>query len=470
MKIASILGKRDKKISDVGRIHRRSGNPEKTKKGEKIMKKLLSGLLVTAMLLAIPAAASFAEGASDPDSWADACSAQKGNLAYGKDVYYHWSRAHGQGWGDEYKDRHLLTDASFDLFYSNGDAFHTNRGNNWAAIDFGTKTEFDTVVLYPAKGESEFCHGFPNAIRLLVTDNAEQFENCADWYNCSASGLNLAEGEVIAEYYDLGSKPFEPVTFQFSAVSGRFLIVQGLSLNFEWCEMQLSEIAVYKKGYTAPETRTNLALGKEVTSNSYYEDDNNNWHLTNINNGNRYDMNTLMRNEGDYGQFCGYHSHPDTIANGAADIYISFDLGEKTAVDEMVIVPSTTKYSYGGNATDLSVPANFEIQISDDGENWTTVLAKSGYEWGEYRPHSFTFEASEGRYVRLFMKGITDHMRISEIELYSSAVSEPTTPKPSTPKPTDPVSPKTGSTVGALALLGLISAAGIAVIGKKRSQ
>ncbi|MGM9681328.1 MAG: discoidin domain-containing protein [Eubacteriales bacterium] len=438
------------------------------------MKKTLVGLLVSAMLLTIPAAASFADGASGPEDWAADCSAESGNLAYGKDVYYHWSRAHGQGWEEEKKDRHLLTDASFDLFYSNGDAYHTNRGNNWAAIDFGEKTEFDTVVLYPAKGESEYCHGFPNAIRLLVTDNVSQFENCTDWYNCSASGLDYAEGDVIAEYYDLGSQPFEPVTFQFPAVSGRVLVVQGLSLNFEWCEMQLSEIAVYNEGYTAPEERTNLALGKTVTSDSYYEDDGNNWHLTNINNGNRYDMNTLMRNEGDYGQFCGYHSNPSTIADGAADIYICFDMGEATAVDEMVIVPSSTKYKYGGSATEMNMPANFKIQMSDDGENWTTVLSETGYEWGEYRPHSFTFDSTEGRYIRLLMEGITDHVKISEIELYSSAAPatepDPTEPDPTEPDPVLPEPPKTGSAVGALAVLCIVSAAGIAVIGKKRDR
>ncbi len=431
-----------------------------------IMKKTLVGFLVTAMLLATPVAASFADSTSGPEDWAADCSVQSGNLAYGKDVYYHWSRAHGQGWSEESKDRHVLTDAAFDFYYSNGDAYHTNRGNNWAAIDFGAKTEFDTVVLYPAKGESEFCHGFPNAIRLLVTDQAEPFENCADWFNCSASGMDFAEGQVIAEYYDLGSKPYAPVTFQFPAVSGRILIVQGLSLNFEWCEMQLSEVAVYKKGYEAPAARTNLALGKTVTSDSSHEDDDNNWHLTNINNGNRYDMNTKVRNEGDYGQFCGYHSAPDSVANGPADISLTFDLGEKTAVDEAVIVPSSTKYKYGGSASEMNMPANFEIQLSDDGENWSTVLSKTDYEWGEYRPHTFTFDSAEGRYVRFFMKGITENVKISEIELYSSSNPDPGPVNP----PVPPEPPKTGSAASALALLGMASAFGVALIGRKRRK
>lgn len=77
------------------------------------MKKLLSGMLVSAMLLAMPMAAHAAQDPAGPEDWAADCSSQSGNLAYGKDVYYHWSRAHAQNWSEEQKDRRLLTDASF---------------------------------------------------------------------------------------------------------------------------------------------------------------------------------------------------------------------------------------------------------------------------------------------------------------------------------------------------------------------
>lgn len=381
------------------------------------MRKIGTLLLTLAMLLSLPAGVfgSFAADESEAEGQQAALSAENGNLAIGKDVYANWSRFENESWR-----RANLNDGSFNETGSGtggwhgGDAHGVNRPC-WVALDFGEKTTFDTVVVYPAMGEDGQCLGMPNAIRFVVTDDESLFEN-ADPNNMPI----MPEGTVVYEEYNIdpAEVTFGPYTYQFEAVSARYLVFYGLSLNGEWYEMKIAELAVYHKGYTAPAAgRVNLAEGKTVNASTSHEDAT--WAAAKLTDGDPYNMNTDRTNNGgkDYGQFAGYHSGLDLAHDGTAALTIDIDLGTPLTLDTYVIYPSTSQYAPNNDGV-VYMPENFDIQVSLDGETFTTVKTMRDYAPEGYEPLTLAFDPVEARYVRFSAEGVTKHTKISEIEIY----------------------------------------------------
>lgn len=80
------------------------------------------------------------------------------------------------------------------------------------------------------------------------------------------------------------------------------------------------------------------------------------------------------------------------LLNGTAG-YIVLDLGEAKTFNTYTLYHSTSKNPAGTNATD------WELLVSDDGENWTSVDNQSGM--GQESIESFKFESTTARYVML---------------------------------------------------------------------
>ncbi len=401
------------------------------------MKKILSMLLAAAMLLAVaPMAVSAYEADQISDIEAKLTS-EAGNLAVGKTVIY--SSAIPEGRNNDWAPS-KLNDGSLNYnatshetcgFHSQHAAFDGDSaviGKNheeWAGVDFGEETEFDTLVVYPNRpqdsdfeGTNGTCPSFPNAFRVQVSNDGES------WSTLTIT-VNGDDANAAQTIYNFDPPAPEPVTINFTAVKARYVRFVGVSLNWlaEGFYMKLSELAVYNKGFKPGEyTYSENVLAKKpltVVAGGAHEDVASNWHLVNINNGDRYEMVTFGGNN-DYGQFAGFHSMPAQQEKLAID----FELGEGTTLNQFIIYPGTEKFSgtaHNNNGDHkIYFPANFTVEVSTDGQNWTKVVDKTGYSVTEYAPQVFEFDKVTATYLRFSMLNLTDYVKLSEIEAYDT--------------------------------------------------
>ena len=381
----------------------------------KNIKKLALFILISAMIFTLPISA-FAEEMSTSDGtsveeWLEELRPENGNLAYGKDVYTNWTHIEDESWGYA-----KLTDGSFNPTSDGYGGWHGGDANInrrcWAAIDLGSSMSFDTVVLYPTT------EGVPNAIRIIVTDDDSIFASAEDPGKIDA----MPDGQIVYEACDIEDRSFSPYVCQFEEVSARFVIVYGLSLNAPWLSMQLSEVAVYNKGYTPPvEGRKNIALDSIASSN--YSHNDSTWGIEKINDGDRY--NIVLNNSSDHGQFAGYHSGLDTPHDGSTDVFVEFELASLEKISQVVIYPGSTKWTVavqsGNEADRIFLSSDFNIEVSTDGNDWQNVYSETGFTLDEYAPVICDFDAVEASYVRVVFKSVTDHIKISEIEIYGES-------------------------------------------------
>lgn len=403
------------------------------------MKKALTLVLAAVMLTAaIPLTVSAYDAAKIPDIETELKS-QK-NLAYGKSVITSENAITAGSWAPA-----NITDGSLNYISDGTDAgetegyhsqHHSFGGSDsknheeWVGINFGEKTTFDTLVVYPSQSASyrnlTEAYTFPNAFRVDVSNDGE------NWYTLTIT-VNGDEENAAQTIYDFDPPAAEAVTINFPAVEAQYVRFVGVSLNYlyEGYYMKLSEIAVYYKEYVPAsyETYENVVAGKTATVSigSAHEDATSNWHASNLNNGNRYDMVTYTGNN-DYGQFAGFHSMPAQ----QTELAIDFTLGKGTTLNQIVIYPSTEKYSGNGqkmtesglvanSASNFYFPANFTFQISDDGETWTTVKTVTGYSVTEYAPQVFNLDkVYTATYLRFSMTNLTDYIKLSELEAYDT--------------------------------------------------
>ena len=161
----------------------------------------------------------------------------------------------------------------------------------------------------------------------------------------------------------------------------------------------------------------NLALGKETDASSTHNGDYWGWNITYLNDGiTRHDSRQA-------GEYVGYSSNTTPDVDHIE--WVSIDLGTAQTVNNVVIYPASSLVD--GKMVGYGMPRSFEIQVSADGENWTTVLEESDYPLPEYGPLSFCFDDQEARYVRLYANSLrpkgTDsngyRLQLCEMEVYS---------------------------------------------------
>ena len=163
----------------------------------------------------------------------------------------------------------------------------------------------------------------------------------------------------------------------------------------------------------------NLALGATPIYGTYSHVDGNwNWNITNINDGDLYEIGHNPENGG--GTASGYHS--GFGGSMPEPQWVGFDFGAKKTFNTVVVYPVNTN----------TFPVDFEIQVSDNGENWTTVVSKTDYAITTYAsagahgylPQTFTFEAQNAQSVRLYATklnhdGANYAMKLTEMEVFN---------------------------------------------------
>ena len=133
----------------------------------------------------------------------------------------------------------------------------------------------------------------------------------------------------------------------------------------------------------------------------------------------------------------GWSVDPFSVIARDEPVNVTVDLGKKYMLDTVVIRPCL--YNNGEK-----MPSCYEVQLSEDYNNWTTVARVEGLALTAADDQIYTFEPVRGEYVRV---AITEHSdkvdntgsalsEFSEIEVYGEELPATPTPEPTaTPSP-----------------------------------
>ncbi len=181
----------------------------------------------------------------------------------------------------------------------------------------------------------------------------------------------------------------------------------------------------------APSGTRDLAVDASVSASSIYTSGDGHWDLARINDG------TMTYNGGEngYNGNAGYTSspeevyyHPDNMTQAEKDAAVAESKTKPLTIDfdleGFYDVSRVALFRHG------SFPDTFDIQISTDGENYSTVATKSGCAGFNGEAVSVDFGASRARYVRVYVRvrgnldGNNIHLvQFGEIGVYGKEVA-----------------------------------------------
>ncbi len=108
-------------------------------------------------------------------------------------------------------------------------------------------------------------------------------------------------------------------------------------------------------------------------------------------------------------------------ANEHLPVDVTLDLKAARTFNRIDLYPAGVGDVYGAN-----MPADFAVQVSEDGQTWVDVVTVKDYKQTDKLAPSYTFDAVEARYVRVHItKMAGDKVEICEIEVFSDDGSLP---------------------------------------------
>lgn len=165
----------------------------------------------------------------------------------------------------------------------------------------------------------------------------------------------------------------------------------------------------------------NLARGKTVAVDSTQSEGG--WSPESVTDGQRFAQ----------GAVNGWSTPASEASRNAT---LTVDLGREQVVNRIDLYPAGTIIDYGG-----AFPRDFTLQVSADGASWRTVATVTGQSRAT-GPLSYTFDATQGRYVRLAVQEMNRWgggyaAALAELEAYHD---DGGTPSPESPPalPTPP--------------------------------
>ncbi len=278
--------------------------------------------------------------------------------------------------------------------------------SSWKKNDDGTVTMTITVPF-----GSEATVYFPTADAAKVKWNGNAIADTMDGIRSVGTGSGHA-------YAVLGSGSYVFVT----ANDATFLSRTGaISVNVQTDLPAIKDVgdSTEEEPETEEEivhpTGTNLAKGKTVTASSAASSPDYGWSIDRLTNGDRQDINKD-------GEYAGYTSSSNTGANHTE--WVCIDLGSAMTINQVVCYASTPTPSVKESC--YCFAEDFQIQISTDGTNWTTVYSEEDYETPSWGPLTFDFDDVEARYVRFYATSlypkVTDggryYLQLCEMEVY----------------------------------------------------
>lgn len=162
-----------------------------------------------------------------------------------------------------------------------------------------------------------------------------------------------------------------------------------------------------------PDGTTNIALGKTITISSSV--DNWGWGSTFLNDG-------KIVSAGEN----GWTTDPGEKASAEDPAWFQIDLGQKSDISRIILWPRQDDIAPGA-----CFPVDYTIQISDDGENWTTIASETNQVNVGKTEHKFDFSTPKtGRYIKFncSKRGADNNgdflVQLSEIAVYGVAQTE----------------------------------------------
>ncbi|MGW0227918.1 carbohydrate-binding protein [Actinopolymorpha singaporensis] len=132
-------------------------------------------------------------------------------------------------------------------------------------------------------------------------------------------------------------------------------------------------------GY-APDGTSNIAVGATVTSSSSYEMPSETWAMAFLNN--------QVAGTAD-----GWSTNPyEKVQDPTATAWVRYDFGDTYDLDRVVVFPRSKSF-----------PADFRVEVSDDGDTYTTVFSSSGNADDRTDPVVVDLAGVKGRYLRLYV-------------------------------------------------------------------
>ncbi len=373
--------------------------------------KVLSMLLVVAMLAVMLPAFTMTATESEYEEAPESLTASAGNLAIGatpisqytpnSDSTWKWDiNLINDGTMNTVTDQNQIANGGYHPATSNtvgSTAIGNTPHSEWVGYDFGEAKTFNTVTVYPCRDSDGICHGMPNTLDIDISADGE------NWVNVYHAGDIVAAG-------------LKGYTFTFASVTARYVRVNGYvsGKDVNNCYyMKLCEIAVFNSDITDMMICPNLALDAKLET-SVYHNDSPTWYQSYINDGNRYNLSLTTHN---YGQYTGWHTQVGAYGN---DGYITYDFEEAKKFDKVVIVPATARYDYTTyGSDDLKLPSKITVQVSDDNATWKDVATLETMPTS-YQLIELTFTAETARYCRIYMTASGQPVKLSEIEVYDS--------------------------------------------------
>ena len=130
-----------------------------------------------------------------------------------------------------------------------------------------------------------------------------------------------------------------------------------------------------------------------------------------------HDGNNLSDNE-KKGWMASGSDGSDTVAS------VLYDMGEVKSMNRLDVYPSGT-----GSASGSYFPSTLKLEVSDDGENWTTALDVDGIVRPTKEVPVYRFDAVSGRFVRITVSSVNDVLSVAEFALYDDDGSIPLPPE-----------------------------------------
>ncbi len=310
---------------------------------------------------------------------------------------------------------------------TDGITVSTATSNGWkplgesatAVYDLNTVKTFNRLDIYPAGNKSACGASFPTSVTILTSDDGVNYTECANFKNIARPTFNAP-------------------SFDFTAVTARYVkfVFGGSSLTgLEICELALyndaGTISQGKTDYANPTYNLddNLALGKPVHSSEIgWCSEAEGTGLIYLTDG--YKMYKTHPKTGEYWTSVwpsDYHKERNETC------WVMVDLGASYYFNRVSLYPRGTDGRF--------FPEDYEIQVSDDGENWNTVLTVTGDTSTEIKGRDHTFDEVQSRYVRVMIlkhfaqaagKGYTT--QLSELEVFASRTVEEEAPVTDVPE------------------------------------
>lgn len=286
---------------------------------------------------------------------------------------------------------YCLTDGVRDNSLPNALGYRSNRDTGWVEVDLGRVTALNRVDIYPTGNKFTRGTAFPRDFTVTVSADGESWT-------------------TVVSRQDYTDCRIAIPSFTFDTVEARYVRV-NVTRGCEKGGFEIAELEVYLDDGSIPTpdndalyiipgnepSGANVALEREVTASSSVSG----WEPAAVTDGDKGKM------------WCsGVNRH----ATADGEEWIMVDLAYEYDIDRVVLY---------GRSGDAYFPYRFRIEVSSDGESFTTVYnGECPTQRDGQQPFECPLQNVKARYVRVVADSLRDHAGFGDGHLFSLAELE----------------------------------------------